>query len=83
MNQAPTTVAFRATIELGGKTAAGIEVPDDAVAALGHGKAGRRFKALSCSHRRRFVLFVEDAKTPATRRRPIAKAVETLRATPA
>ncbi|MEY2513893.1 MAG: hypothetical protein QOJ89_1251 [bacterium] len=27
------TIAFRATIELGGKTATGIEVPQDAVAA--------------------------------------------------
>jgi hypothetical protein len=28
---------FRATVELGGKTATGIEVPDDVVAALGQG----------------------------------------------
>jgi hypothetical protein len=31
-------VTFRATLELGGKTATGIVVPDDAVAALGAGK---------------------------------------------
>lgn len=36
---APPTTAFRAELELGGKTAAGIEVPPDALAALG---AGRR-----------------------------------------
>jgi uncharacterized protein YdeI (YjbR/CyaY-like superfamily) len=35
MNDAPTAVAFRATIKLGGKTATGIEVPDDVVTALG------------------------------------------------
>ena len=29
---------FRATVELGGKTATGLEVPDDVVAALGSGK---------------------------------------------
>jgi hypothetical protein len=29
---------FRATVELGGKTATGIEVPDDVVAALGGGR---------------------------------------------
>jgi hypothetical protein len=28
---------FRATVELGGKTATGIEIPDDVVAALGSG----------------------------------------------
>jgi hypothetical protein len=31
-------VRFRASVELGGKTATGIEVPDDVVAALGSGK---------------------------------------------
>jgi uncharacterized protein YdeI (YjbR/CyaY-like superfamily) len=35
MNHAPTTAAFRATIQLGGKTATGIEVPEEVVAALG------------------------------------------------
>jgi hypothetical protein len=32
------TVTFRATLELGGKTATGIVVPDDAVTTLGAGK---------------------------------------------
>ena len=150
MNEAPTTVAFRATIELGGKTATGIQVPEDAVAALGSsrrpavratirgyayrtsvasmrgrfmlpisaavreaagvaagdevdveleldteprsvtvpedfaealgGEARHRFDALSYSHQRRFVLSIDDAKTPETRQRRIAKAVETMRA---
>jgi hypothetical protein len=34
----PSSVTFRSTVELGGKTATGIEVPPDAVAALDHGK---------------------------------------------
>jgi len=34
MNHAPTSTAFRATIALGGKTATGVEVPEDVVAAL-------------------------------------------------
>ncbi len=152
MNLAPTAVAFRATIQLGGKTATGIEVPDVVVAALGssrrpavhatiaghtyrtsvasmrgrfmlpisaavraaaglaagdevdveleldtepravaippdlvdalscHGAAGRRFADLSYSNQRRFVLGIEGAKTGETRRRRIAKTVETLRA---
>ncbi len=34
----PTSTSFRATVELGGKTATGIEVPADVVAALGSSK---------------------------------------------
>jgi len=153
MSTQPTgaAVAFRATIELGGKTATGIEVPPAVVAALGTSKrppvratiagytyrssvasmrgrfmlpisaavrasAGVRagdevdvvlaldteprevtvppdlaaaldadararssFDALSYSHRLRWVLSVDGAKTTATRERRIAKAVETLR----
>jgi len=143
---------FRTTIELGGKTATGFQVPPDVVASLGMGKrppvrvtingytyrstvaaygelfmlplaaehragagvaagdevtveveldtepravavppdfaaaldaepdARRAFDSLSYSNQRRHVLAVEDAKTPATRQRRIAKAVETLRA---
>jgi hypothetical protein len=152
MNQAPNAVAFRTTILLGGKTATGIEVPEEVVAALGSSRrpavratiagysyrtsvasmrgrfmlpisaavreaagvaagddvdvsleldteprvvtvpadfaaalaedveAARRFDALAYSHKQRFVLSVEGAKTDETRRRRIAKAVETLRA---
>jgi hypothetical protein len=152
MNHAPTSVAFRATIQLGGKTATGIEVPDDVVAALGSSRrpavratisgytyrtsvasmrgrfmlpvsaavrgaadvaagdevdvqleldteprvvevppdladalshdaeAAGVFEALAYSHRQRHVLAIEGAKTAETRRRRIAKAVETLRA---
>ena len=142
---------FRATVELGGKTATGIRVPDEVVESLGSGRrpavrvainghtyrstvavmggaymlplsaenregagvaAGdevdldveldteprvvavppdfaaaldgdqdvrRQFDSLSYSHQRRWVLSVEDAKTPETRQRRIDKAVSTLR----
>jgi hypothetical protein len=152
MTHAPSTVAFRAIIQLGGKTATGIEVPEDVVGALGSsrrpavratiagytyrtsvasmrghfmlpisavvreaagiaagdevdveleldseprvvevppdfaealgrdGEAARIFEALAYSHKQRHVLAIEDAKTDETRRRRIAKAVETLRA---
>jgi hypothetical protein len=145
------TIAFRATIELGGKTATGIEVPPDVVAALGAGKrppvrvtlagygyrstvatmrgrfllpvsaavrssagvaagdevdvelahdteprvvtvppdfaaaldddprARDTFDGMSYSHRLRWVLSVEGAKTDETRRRRIAKAVDSIR----
>ncbi len=38
MTEAPTAATFRAVLKLGGKTATGIPVPDDAMAALGAGK---------------------------------------------
>jgi hypothetical protein len=147
-----STVTFRATIERSGKTATGIEVPADAVAALGSSRrppvratiaghtyrtsvgsmrgrfmlpvsaavranagvaagdevavgldldteprevtvpadfaaaleadanASRAFDGMSYSHRLRWVLSIEDAKTPQTRQRRIAKAVDELRA---
>lgn len=142
---------FAAVVELGGKTATGIEVPAEVVEALGQGrrppvqvtigghtyrstvavmggrfmvplsadnrrlagvvagdavdvdieldteprevtvpadfadaldqdaKAKGAFDAMSYSHRRRHVLAIEDAKTPETRQRRIAKAVAMLR----
>lgn len=57
-----------------------IAVPPDLAAALDREPDARRsFDALSYSNKRRHVLSVEDAKTPETRQRRIAKAVETLR----
>lgn len=142
---------FRATVELGGKTATGLRVPPEVVESLGSGRrpavtvtigdhtyrstigvrdgafmlpisaenrhgagvqagddvdvdleldteprevgvppdladalarddlACRRFEALSYSARRRWVMSVEDAKSPQTRQRRIDKAVDTLR----
>ena len=46
---------------------------------LGGKTARRHFDAMAYSHRLRWVLSVEDAKTDETRRRRIAKAVATLR----
>jgi hypothetical protein len=67
MNEAPpteATVTFRATILLGGKTATGIRVPDDVVAALGQSRrpavhatiAGYTYRSTVASMRGRFML---------------------------
>ena len=52
--------------------------PDLAQAVAGDPLAAQRFEALSYSHRLRWVLSVEDAKTSETRQRRIDKAVSTL-----
>ena len=58
-----------------------VEVPPDFAAALaGDADAQRAFDNLSYSNKRRHILSIEDAKTPATRERRITKAIETLRA---
>jgi hypothetical protein len=144
---------FRTTVELGGKTATGLRVPPDVVAALGSGKkpavtvtigghtyrstiavmggafmiplsaenrtaasvaagdevevqveldtaprvieppadfamaldaepaARKAFNSLSYSHQRRWVMSIDDAKTPETRQRRIDKAITELRNT--
>jgi antitoxin component of MazEF toxin-antitoxin module len=57
-----------------------VDVPADLAEALdAEPEARRRFDALSYSNKRRFVLAIEDAKTPETRQRRIAKTVTTLR----
>lgn len=56
-----------------------VTVPPDFAAALDADPAARRFfDGLSYSNRQRFVLSIEDAKTPETRQRRIAKSVSTL-----
>ncbi len=56
-----------------------VTVPPDFAAALEADPAARRFfDGLSYSNKRRVVLPIEDAKTPETRQRRIAKAVGTL-----
>lgn len=60
-----------------------VVVPPDFAAALDRDPGARRsFDALSYSDRRRFVLSIDDAKTPETRQRRIDKAVVTLREGP-
>ncbi|KQY46086.1 YdeI/OmpD-associated family protein [Cellulomonas sp. Root137] len=54
-----------------------VEVPDDLAAALG-GPARAAFDALSVSRQRAIVDPIEAAKTPETRERRIAKAVDEL-----
>ena len=70
---------FRATVELGGKTATGIEVPADLAEALaGDDGARATFDGLSFTHRKEWVRWVEEAKKPETRATRLAKTVESL-----
>ena len=56
-----------------------VSVPPDFAGALGRDSNARRyFDGLSYSHKRRYVMSIEEAKTDATRQRRIAKAVEKL-----
>jgi len=56
-----------------------VNVPEDLAAALEqHPAARQRFGALSYSQQRQHTLAVEGAKTPETRARRVAAAVETL-----
>ena len=72
---------FRATVELGGKTATGIEVPADLAEALaGDDGARATFDGLSFTHRKEWVRWVEEAKKADTRATRLAKTVESLRA---
>jgi bacteriocin resistance YdeI/OmpD-like protein/uncharacterized protein DUF1905 len=57
-----------------------VTVPPDLVEALDGDAAARRFfDGLSYSNRQRLVLSIDQAKTPETRQRRIARAVSTLR----
>jgi Bacteriocin-protection, YdeI or OmpD-Associated/Domain of unknown function (DUF1905) len=57
-----------------------VTVPEDFAAALDRdANAKRFFESLSYSNKSRFVLSIEDAKTPETRQRRIDKSVSTLR----
>ncbi len=57
-----------------------VTVPPDFAAALDGDPAARRFfDGLSYSNKRRYVLSIEDAKTPETRQRRIEKSVAALR----
>jgi bifunctional DNA-binding transcriptional regulator/antitoxin component of YhaV-PrlF toxin-antitoxin module len=56
-----------------------VTVPPDVAEALDADPAARRFfDSLSYSNKRRVVLSIEEAKTPETRQRRIAKAVSNL-----
>lgn len=56
-----------------------VSVPADFADALsGSASARKAFDKLSNSHKQRWVLSVTDAKTPQTRQRRIAKAIEAL-----
>ena len=53
-----------------------VTVPDDLAAALGKAEVRKAFDALSYSHQREYVLWIDDAKKPETRARRIAQTVE-------
>ena len=54
-------------------------MPPDFAEALGRDSNARRyFDDLSYSHKRRYVMSIDEAKTAETRQRRIAKAVEKL-----
>jgi Bacteriocin-protection, YdeI or OmpD-Associated/Domain of unknown function (DUF1905) len=58
-----------------------LEVPQDFTDALEVDATAKTFfEGLSYSNKRRFVLSIDEAKTPETRARRITKSVETLRA---
>lgn len=65
-------MTFRTLVELGGKTATGLRVPGDVVAALGSGRKPAVVVTIAGYN-------VEGAKTPETRQRRIDKAVAQLR----
>lgn len=57
-----------------------VELPPDFAGALSADAAAKRFfDGLSYSNQRRLTLSVEEAKSPETRQRRIAKAIESLR----
>jgi hypothetical protein len=82
----------RAKSGLGGGDEIGVEltldtaprevvVPNDLAAALGKDKVAKAaFEKLSYSHKRQHVLAIEGAKTPETRARRVARALEMLKA---
>jgi uncharacterized protein YdeI (YjbR/CyaY-like superfamily) len=55
-----------------------VDIPDDLATALATAGAKEMFDALALSKRKEFVRQVEDAKTPETRARRIAKIVTQL-----
>jgi len=57
-----------------------VNVPADLAAALDHEPDARQaFDRMPYSHRLRYVTVIEDAKTPETRQRRIAKTISSLR----
>jgi uncharacterized protein YdeI (YjbR/CyaY-like superfamily) len=66
---------FRATIQLAGRTATGIQVPAEVVDT----KAATFFDSLTYSQKRWYVEPIEQAKKAETRERRIARALDMLR----
>jgi uncharacterized protein YdeI (YjbR/CyaY-like superfamily) len=69
---------FRAELQRGGKTAAGIAVPAEAPDALAARAAGGFFAGLPPSHHGAYVSWIEQAKKPDTRARRVAQTAAML-----
>jgi hypothetical protein len=59
-----------------------VEVPDDLRTALDRAGAAAAFAALSYTHRRGYVVWIDEAKKPGTRARRIQGTVERVQAAP-
>jgi len=58
-----------------------VELPEDLAEALaGNERARRYYAALSFTHRKEWVRWIEEAKKPETRAARVAKTVDALRA---
>ena len=73
-------VGARVAIEVGLDTSERVvSVPEDLAVALADGAVGDVFDALSYTHRREYVSWVEEAKREETRTKRVARTVELLR----
>jgi uncharacterized protein YdeI (YjbR/CyaY-like superfamily) len=67
---------FRTTVELGGRTATGIPVPDDVVDVLAAEDGARSaFDAPAYTHRKERVRWIEEAEKADTRARRVVRTV--------
>jgi uncharacterized protein YdeI (YjbR/CyaY-like superfamily) len=57
-----------------------VQVPDDLGTALEHAGLRESFAALSYSHQREYVQWIDEAKKPETRARRISQTIDRLRA---
>ena len=61
------------------ETVRSVKVPDDLDSALGDAGVRHAFGALSYSHQREYVTWIEEAKKPETRARRISQTVDGIR----
>ena len=56
-----------------------VEVPDDLARALTKAKLRKRLDAMSYSHQREYVQWIDEAKKPETRARRVDQTIERIR----